>query len=152
KGDGDVVLGAQSAAELARHAGSLDNAPDAVAVDGAALFGAVEVHEVKVGGPLLDPTPGHRGGVGAEDGFAVIVALPQPHTLPATQVDGRKNQHRDYPSKSGSAAGTVRGRTTGGAGDRKCNAMRGTCEGSATVSGKKSPPLFSPRPLGERGD
>ena len=43
----DVGLGAEAAAELARHAGRRDDGADAVAVDRPALAGAVEIDEVQ---------------------------------------------------------------------------------------------------------
>ena len=94
KGLGNVLLGAQAAAELARHAGRLDDPADAVAIDRPAVAGPVEVHEMEKLRPLADPALRHGGRVVAEDGFLRVVALPQPDALAASQVDGREDEHR----------------------------------------------------------
>ncbi len=99
---GDVFFAAQAAAELAGHAGGLHDAAHAVAVDRMALAGAVEIDEVQILGPLFDPATSHGGRIVAEDGFLRVIALPQPHTLAASQIDGRQDQHgREPPIERG---------------------------------------------------
>src|SRR5262249_8944861 len=49
----DVLVIADAAAELTRHAGGLHDLPDAVAVDGPALASAVEIDEVEEGRALI---------------------------------------------------------------------------------------------------
>src|SRR5262249_53789143 len=93
----DVGLGPQPAAELAGDAGGPDDAAHTLAVDGAPLAGAVQVHDVQRFRPLPDPAAGHGGGVAAEDRLPGVVPLPQPHTLAAPQVDGREDLHRFTP-------------------------------------------------------
>src|SRR5262249_20785393 len=83
--------------ELARDAGRAHDGPHAVAVDGPALAGAVEVDHVKVGRAGAGPPLRHGGGVVAEDGLLRIVALPQPHAAAAAQVDGGVEQHAESP-------------------------------------------------------
>ena len=56
--------------------------------------------------PLLDPALGHRGGVGAEDGFLGIVALLEPDALAAAQIDGRVDLHVFIPGESSGVSRT----------------------------------------------
>jgi hypothetical protein len=78
---------------LARNASGRDNPANAFAALRPASLGAVEIDQMEKGGALLDPPASHGGGIGAEDGFLAVIALPQPNALAATEVDGRKDQH-----------------------------------------------------------
>ncbi len=63
------------------------------AVHRLAFPGAVEIDDVQDIGPVLHPAARHRGGIGVKDGLLLIIALPQPDTLAAAQVDRGKNLH-----------------------------------------------------------
>src|SRR5438132_9643867 len=91
---GNVLFGAESAPKLTRHAGLLDDPAHTIAVDRPALFGAVQIYQVQVGGSFVNPALSHGGGIIAENRFLGIIALPQPHTQAGPQVDSRENLHR----------------------------------------------------------
>src|SRR5262245_59599516 len=101
---GDVFVGAQTAAELARYARCGDDAADALAIDRPPLLGTVQVDDVEIGRPLLDPTTSHGGGISAKDSFSVVIALSQPHALAAAHVDGRQYEHVLLPIRTRSSS------------------------------------------------
>src|SRR5439155_3663998 len=95
----DVRFGAQSAAELTGYAGRPEDSADHVAIDGMALLGTVEIHEVEAFGPLLGPAPGDGDGVIAEDGLLRVITLAQADAASAPDVNGRVNLHATPRSK-----------------------------------------------------
>src|SRR5262249_28662604 len=77
-----------AAAELARHAATgLHDGTDALAVDGPAFLGAVEIDQMQIRGAVRDPALRNGRGIGVEDGFLAVIALPQANALAAAQVD-----------------------------------------------------------------
>src|SRR6185437_14483197 len=119
----DVFLTAQSAAQLTGNAGRLHNAPHTFTVDGMTLPRPVEIHQMQIGCSLLDPAAGHGGGIVAEDGLLSVIALAQSHTLAASQIDRRQDQHRRKPPMGA-------WRTTTGV-SRHCKGTRSNLQGAA---------------------
>src|SRR5690606_36612486 len=63
-----------------------------------ALLGTVEVHEMQILRPLVNPPTCHGGGVITENRFLGVIALPKADTLPAAKIDGRIDEHAEIPS------------------------------------------------------
>ena len=87
-----VFHAANAAADLHRHA-SMADTPDDVAVDRVAGLRSVEIDHMQAVGPLLHPLAGNRNGVIGEHRLAVVIALPQPHTAAAADVNRRVDAH-----------------------------------------------------------
>jgi hypothetical protein len=71
----------------------LNDPLNAVFVDRVSLLGAIQIHNVKKGRPLIYPMASHRRRVAAIDGFLSVVSLTQSHALPGANVDGGKDEH-----------------------------------------------------------
>jgi hypothetical protein len=78
---------------LTRHSGRLHDGANTFPVDRPTFTGAVEIDKMQIGSARRNPTLGHRGRLGAEDGFLRIIALSKADTLAAAQVDSGIDQH-----------------------------------------------------------
>ncbi len=88
-----VRFASQTTAQLTGDTRGRDDPSHTFAVDGPAGARTIEVHKMEILRALLDPAAGHGCRVVAEDGFLIVVALPESDALPAPEVNGRENEH-----------------------------------------------------------
>mmetsp|Transcript_6310 Transcript_6310/g.25573 ORF Transcript_6310/g.25573 Transcript_6310/m.25573 type:complete len:366 (-) Transcript_6310:1389-2486(-) len=91
----DGVEVTDAAAELDRDlvADLLDDGLDGWLVHRLAGEGAVQVHQMQAARPCIEPAPGHGGGILAEGGRVVHVALLEADAATVFEVDGGDQQH-----------------------------------------------------------
>ncbi len=79
----NVLFGSQAPAKLARHAARFHNGANTRTIAGSAVPGTIQIDDMEDLGPFVHPPARHGGGIRPKDGFLLIIALPQPHTLAA---------------------------------------------------------------------
>ena len=94
-----VRLVADAAAELARDGDGADDRTNGIDVDRIAGFGAVEIDQVDAGRAFRFPLRGHRRGVVAEDGLAIVITLAETDAQASPQIDGRDHLHGASPKR-----------------------------------------------------
>ena len=99
----DIVVAPQSAPKLARYSARFDDCANAVAINRLSSFCSIQIYEMQPLSALFNPPVSGCRRIVAENGFLGIVALPQPHTFSAAQVNGGKDQHGVFLSLHASA-------------------------------------------------
>ncbi len=88
------LLVANAAAQLALDVDRRQDVLHARQIDGQPLAGAFQIDDVQMLGAVLGELSGDGGRVLGEDGFLLVVALPQADAFSAAQIDRRPDLHR----------------------------------------------------------
>ena len=87
------LFGSDSAADLNRHAGRIDDLANDAAIHRLAGLGSIEIDDVQSVGPEFHPAPGDCDRIVGEDGFPRVIALPQTDAPPIEEVDSGVDEH-----------------------------------------------------------